>query len=52
MFWKTSYDDQEYLSGEFLEEKVAASLQKGVLVPVQRGPQGISATKKQDIVDK
>ena len=52
MFWKTSFDDQEYQSGEFLKKKVAASLLKGVLVPVQRGPRGISATKKQDIIDK
>ena len=51
LFWKTSFDDQEYQSGGFMEKKVAASLLKAVLVPVQRGPRGISATKKQDIID-
>ena len=49
---KLFLEDHEYQSGEYLKEKVAASLLKGVLGPVQRGPQGISDTKKQDIIDK
>ena len=52
IFWKTSFDDPEYRSGEFLKKKVAASLLRGVPTPAQGGPRGISVSKKQDIIDK
>ena len=52
IFWKTSFDDPVYQSGEFPKKKVATNLLRRSTIPVKGAPRGISLKKKQDIIDK
>ena len=50
--WKPSLDDNEFLSGDFLKQKVAANLLKGFQFENMKSPCRVPETKKDDTITK
>ena len=52
MFWKTSFEDESYKSGQFLQKKYREMVKKQVLLS-EKGPErGVTLSKKNDILYK
>ena len=50
MFWKTSFDESDYKSGEFLQKKFRARVEDGQADKSNNAARGVQTAKKQSIL--